>query len=62
MRSALFLGRWQPFHLGHRWLIDQKLKKGIPCIVAIRDMPPDKNNPLCTDDVYRMLRHVFENE
>ncbi len=30
MKYAMFIGRWQPFHLGHRWLIDQKLKKISP--------------------------------
>ena len=27
-KFALFIGRWQPFHEGHQWLIDQKLKQG----------------------------------
>ena len=25
--TAQMLGRWQPWHKGHRWLIDQRLKK-----------------------------------
>ena len=24
----MFIGRWQPWHKGHRWLIDQRLKEG----------------------------------
>ena len=23
MKYSMFIGRWQPWHEGHRWLIDQ---------------------------------------
>ncbi len=47
MRSkyALFIGRWQTWHKGHEWLINQQLDKGKNVWVAIRDVPTDKNNP-----------------
>jgi len=30
MKYSMFVGKWQPFHEGHRWLIEErlKLKKG----------------------------------
>ena len=28
MRYSMFVGRFQPFHNGHRWLIEQRLKLG----------------------------------
>ena len=28
MKYSMFIGRWQPWHKGHRWLIDQRLNKG----------------------------------
>ena len=28
MRYSMFVGRFQPFHDGHRWLIEQRLKLG----------------------------------
>ena len=62
MRRALFIGRWQPFHKGHRWLIDQKLKQGIPCTVAIRDIPPDDKNPYTADETLMMLADAFNGE
>ena len=40
-KYALFIGRWQTWHAGHRWLIDQQLNKGKNLWVAIRD----ENNP-----------------
>ena len=27
MKYSMFIGRWQPWHKGHRWLIDQRLIK-----------------------------------
>ena len=27
MKYSMFIGRWQPWHKGHRWLIDQRLKQ-----------------------------------
>jgi cytidyltransferase-like protein len=62
MRRALFIGRWQPFHNGHRWLIDQKLSKGTPCLVAVRDIPPDAKNPFTTAQTVEMLKTAFRNE
>ena len=27
-KYSMFIGRWQPWHEGHRWLIDQRLNEG----------------------------------
>ena len=61
-KKALFIGRWQPFHNGHRWLIDKKLAEGIPCLVAVRDIPPDVRNPFTTKQTVLMLQTVFSGE
>ena len=42
---AMFIGRWQPWHEGHRWLIDQQLNQGKKVCIAIRDMETDEKNP-----------------
>ena len=42
---AMFIGRWQPWHAGHRWLIDQQLNQGKKVCIAIRDMETDEKNP-----------------
>ena len=41
----LFIGRWQPLHLGHQELFKQVLDKGDKVLIAIRDMPTDEKNP-----------------
>ena len=48
---AMFIGRWQPWHAGHRWLIDQQLNKGKKVLIAIRDVTPDEKNPWFPYDV-----------
>lgn len=44
-KYAMFIGRWQNWHSGHEWLINQQLQKGNDVWVAIRDVPEDENNP-----------------
>lgn len=58
--KALFIGRWQPFHKGHEWLIEQKLSKGIPVLIAVRNVDPDNNNPLDVFQVMNLLREVYK--
>lgn len=52
---AMFIGRWQPWHAGHRWLIDQQLEKGKKVLLAIRDVEPDEKNPWFPQDVLMNL-------
>ena len=42
---AMYIGRWQPWHPGHRWLIDQSLHEGKNVLICIRDVAPDEKNP-----------------
>jgi hypothetical protein len=41
----MYIGRWQNWHKGHEWLINQQLTQGKNVWVAIRDVPEDENNP-----------------
>ena len=54
--TVQMLGRWQPWHDGHQWLIDQRLKENKNVLVCIRDMEPDKNNPYTCEEVYDNLQ------
>ena len=58
----MFIGRWQPFHNGHKWLIDQKLTEGKPVLIAVRDIPPDEKNPLTTAQTVHILETAYEGE
>ena len=56
-KYALYIGRWQNWHKGHEWLINQQLEKGKNVWVAIRDVPQDENNPKSAQQILRELTH-----
>ena len=62
MKRALFIGRWQPLHPGHKWLFNQKLEQNIPILIAVRDTPIDDSNPYSTEDVIVNLEKEYANE
>jgi len=62
LRRAMFIGRWQPFHDGHKWLINKKLSEGKSILIAVRDIEPDEKNPFTTDQTIEMLRAVYVND
>ena len=45
MKYSMFIGRWQPWHDGHRWLIDQRLKEGKNVLICVREVSKDDKNP-----------------
>ena len=50
-KYAMFIGRWQNWHKGHEWLINQQLEKGKDIWLAIRNVPTDENNPKTAQQV-----------
>ena len=52
MKYSMFIGRWQPWHKGHRWLINQRLNEGKNVLICIRDVEPDEKNPFTTNEVF----------
>lgn len=54
---AMFIGRWQPWHDGHRWLIDQALNEGKKVLLCVRDVEPDEKNPWSS---YQIMMNLEE--
>ena len=52
---SMFIGRWQPWHSGHRWLIDQRLNEDKNVLICIRDIEPDEKNPWYSIEVMSNL-------
>jgi phosphopantetheine adenylyltransferase len=50
-KYAMYVGRWQNWHKGHEWLLNQQLEKGKDVWVAIRNVPTDENNPKTAQQV-----------
>jgi nicotinamide mononucleotide adenylyltransferase len=58
---AMFIGRWQPWHDGHRWLIDQALNEGKKVLLCIRDVPTDEKNPWSAIEVmYNLSNRLMD--
>jgi nicotinamide mononucleotide adenylyltransferase len=54
-KYSMFIGRWQPWHQGHRWLIDQRLNEGKNVLLCIRDVEPDEKNPWTAQEILMNL-------
>ena len=50
-KYAMYVGRWQNWHKGHEWLLNQQLEKGKNVWVAIRNVETDGNNPKTAQQV-----------
>ena len=59
MAGSLFIGRYQPFHDGHKKLIQTVIDEGKNVIVAVRDTPTDKDNPYTAEHRVAMIRESF---
>jgi cytidyltransferase-like protein len=55
IKYSMFVGRWQPLHKGHLWLINERLKEGKKVWLAIRDVEPDEKNPWTAEEIRDMI-------
>lgn len=55
VKYSMFVGRWQPLHPGHLWLINERLKEGKNVWLAIRDVKPDEKNPWTAQEIEKMV-------
>ena len=58
-KRSLFIGRFQPFHAGHKALIDSVLAEGKDVLIAIRDTPWSETNPFSVWERWGMIRKVY---
>ena len=57
---ALFIGRWQIFHDGHKALFQQVLDEGKRVCIAIRDCPVDEKNQKPALKVYKEITTYYD--
>ncbi len=57
--KALLIGRWQPLHEGHKWLIEQVQNKGHGVLLGIRHTPINRANPYSVQERIGMIREMF---
>jgi cytidyltransferase-like protein len=58
--TSLFVGRWQPFHAGHKKLIETVLKKGKGVTIAIRDTEISHTNPYTVHERWVMIQRQLK--
>ena len=56
----LFIGRYQSPHKGHQTIFNQYLDKGLPILIAIRDVATDEKNPLTAEQVKSIWEKIYE--
>jgi len=61
-KYALFIGRWQPFHNGHKYLIDDALLKGKDVCIAIRDTEISEKNTYTIKQRIEMIKRVYHDK
>ena len=59
MKYSMFIGRWQPWHDGHRWLIDQRLNEGKNVLICVREVSKDDKNPYDPMEVKQNIENVL---
>lgn len=55
MKYSMFIGRWQPWHEGHQWLIDQRLNEGKNVLLCVRDVEVNENQPWTAQQIEENL-------
>lgn len=59
MSKSLFIGRWQPFHKGHKALIDSVLQEGGQVLIAVRETPVSEKNPFTVAERIARIRAAY---
>lgn len=59
---AMFVGRWQPLHLGHQELFKRAMDEGKNVLICIRDIQPDEKNPFTAEQVRENISNFYSDE
>jgi len=63
-RYSLYIGRFQPFHKGHKWCIQKMIRSGKKVCVAVMDINylEPENNPYTYDEVLKKISEDMKEE
>jgi len=62
MKTGVYIGRFQPFHEGHRRCIEHILSQNDRCIIMVRDTGKTEKNPFDVEKRHAMIRSFFPDE
>jgi len=60
MKYSMFIGRWQPWHNGHRWLINQRLSQNKNVLICIREVSKNDKNPYDPKEVKKTIENELQ--
>lgn len=58
-RYAMFCGRFQPLHDGHKYIIQEALDAGDNVLICIRDVKTDDKNPFETEQIKAIIDEYY---
>jgi adenylylsulfate kinase len=58
-KYSLFIGRWQPFHAGHAFIIQQALNVDRNVLIAVRDTPIGPSDPYTVEERIEMIEKHY---
>lgn len=61
-KYSLYIGRWQPYHNGHDYIVRKALDDGKSVWIAIRDTPITEWDPYTAEERLEMISAHYKNE
>jgi len=56
----MFIGRWSPFHEGHKYIIDSFTNNGKKVCIAVRDTYIDSKNPFSAELRKKRIEDIYK--
>jgi adenylylsulfate kinase len=60
LKYNLFIGRWAPFHEGHKYIIDSYINNGKKVCIAIRDTKMSKEDPFSFELRKKLIDNYYK--
>lgn len=62
MKTGIYIGRFQPFHEGHRRCVEHILENCARCLILVRETPVSDKNPFGFKERLGRIREYFPDE
>lgn len=56
---AMFIGRWQPLHDGHKAMFQKAIQEGKNVLICIRDGEVNEKNPFTSEQVKENIENTY---
>ena len=56
---AMFIGRWQPLHDGHKAMFQKAIQQGKNVLICIRDGEVNEKNPFTSEQVKENIENTY---